>query len=666
MPAGAVFLSYASEDAAAAEGIATSLRNAGIEVWFDRSELRGGDAWDRQIRKQIHDCALFVAIISAHSDARKEGYFRREWKLAVDRTADIAEDVPFLLPVVIDNTPDATARVPDRFREVQWSRVRDGHAPPAFVERVLRLLSPERAGAPTAAAASGATSTSRKAVRSPRTKSALLAMGGMLAVALAYFAVDKFWFSKHAEVRSPAKETTVAPSSSDKSIAVLPFVDLTEKHDQGYLADGMAEEVIDLLARQPGLKVIGRTSSFQFRGKSLDVRSIRATLGVAHVLEGSVRRSGDRVRVTAQLLNTRDGAHEWSESYETQFDDVLKVQDAIAGSLARALEIAVGEVQIPVARTVSPAAYDLFLKGMHAFDPYTKEGCEEAIGLFTQSLQLDPKFAPAAVGTAWAYDYMGQNAWLPTPVAFGRARANALHALQIDPKMGAAHTVLADVYLAYDWDWVAAEHEIEMAFALGGRDSAGLTAAARVAGATDPASERTASLLHEAIALDPLNAEAHMVLGWWVYMRRGSFVEAERSLRRGLEISPHFGTGRYFLAIDLVMLGRLDEALEQAQGETLDDGRYEGSSVIYFAQHRKRDSDAALAKAIAHNADSWASAIAKVYAFRGEANEALQWLERAYAQHDEDLYFIKGDPQLRSLESDPRYKTFLHKMNLPE
>jgi hypothetical protein len=142
-PTGAVFLSYASQDAEAAQRICAALRSVGVEVWFDQNELRGGDAWDRQIRKQIHDCALFVPVISARSDARREGYFRREWKLAVDRTADMAEDVTFLLPVVIDSTPDATARVPDRFREVQWSRLPDGQTSPAFIERVRRLLSPD-------------------------------------------------------------------------------------------------------------------------------------------------------------------------------------------------------------------------------------------------------------------------------------------------------------------------------------------------------------------------------------------------------------------------------------------------------------------------------------------------------------------------------------------
>src|SRR5215472_11776137 len=149
LPAGAVFISYASEDAAAAERIAAALGSTGVEVWFDKSELRGGDAWDRQIRKQIHECALFVPVISAHSDARQEGYFRREWRLAVERAGDMAEDVAFLVPVVIDNTKDAAARVPDRFREIQWSRAPDGNPPRAFVERLQRLLSGDAGRGPT-------------------------------------------------------------------------------------------------------------------------------------------------------------------------------------------------------------------------------------------------------------------------------------------------------------------------------------------------------------------------------------------------------------------------------------------------------------------------------------------------------------------------------------
>jgi tetratricopeptide (TPR) repeat protein len=303
---------------------------------------------------------------------------------------------------------------------------------------------------------------------------------------------------------------------------------------------------------------------------------------------------------------------------------------------------------------------------MHAFDPFTEDGCQEAIGLFTQSLQIDPNFAPAAVGIAWAYDDIGQNGWLPTEVAYARARASATRAIELDPTLGAAHTVLADIHLVYDWDWAAAQSEIDAAFSSGGRTPAGLAVAARVAAATNPASAAAVTLLHEAIALDPLNAEAQIVLGYWVYARTGRFSEGSRWIRRGLGISPQWGTGHYFLAIDLLMDGQIDGAIESAKAEKPGDGQFLALADVYYTQHRTSDSDASLAKAIAINGDNWASAIAMVYAWRGEADKAMQWLERAYAQHDEQLYMIKGEPQLRNMEKDKRYKDFLRKMKLPE
>jgi hypothetical protein len=268
-PTGAVFLSYASEDAEAAQRICEALRSAGIDVWFDQSELRGGDAWDRQIRKQIHDCALFVPVISAHSDARQEGYFRREWRLAVERAGDMAEDVAFLVPVVIDSTKDATARVPDRFREVQWSHVPDGHAPPAFTQRIRRLLSPEPSHATTIAVESanplaGAPPVAGVPPHSWWSRPALLAAAIVVIVGGAYLAVDRLVLSKRSEP---------APASvADKSIAVLPFADMSETHDQEYFSDGLVEELRELLAQVPELKVPGRAASFYFKGRHSQVR----------------------------------------------------------------------------------------------------------------------------------------------------------------------------------------------------------------------------------------------------------------------------------------------------------------------------------------------------------------------------------------------------------
>src|SRR5215472_3514355 len=265
-PAGAVFVSYASQDAEAAKRICETLRAAGIEVWFDQSELRGGEAWDRQIRKQIHDCALFIPVISANAHARVEGYFRLEWKLAIDRSHFMAPDQTFLLPVVIDTTPQTDERIPDRFRELQWSRLSAGQASPAFIKYVQQLLSPELAHAPTViqgatGRASSMPTTGDSGWASWRLKPALLAtVAVVIAVALGSLVADKFWFSKRT-----ASSTLSTRTVTERSIAVLPFADMSEKHDQEYFADGLSEGILNLLAGMPTLNVIGRTSSFQFK-----------------------------------------------------------------------------------------------------------------------------------------------------------------------------------------------------------------------------------------------------------------------------------------------------------------------------------------------------------------------------------------------------------------
>jgi TolB-like protein/tetratricopeptide (TPR) repeat protein len=489
----------------------------------------------------------------------------------------------------------------------------------------------------------------------------------VLALALVYFVVDKFWLSKH--VVQAAEEHTSAPTNSsaigEKSIAVLPFVDMSEKHDQEYFADGMAEEVLDLLAKLPGLRVVGRTSSFQFRGKSVDVRRIGDVLRVSYVLEGSVRRSGDQVRVTVQLLSAEDGAHRWSGTYDAKFDDVLKVQDAIASNLARSLEVAVGTMTAGDRRKETPEAYDLFMQGTQALDARSKEGCERAIGLFNRVLQLDPTSTRALISLARTYSVLGDEGWMLPKDAFGNAKRLALRALQADPNDATAHVILAYVHLEYDWDWLAAEREVDVASAIARPNAWALNVAARLASAQAqwPRAER---LVREALASDPLDPDGYATLGTWIYEREGRHADAEAPLRRALQITPTSGTTRYFLAVCLLMQGRLEEALSEAQRELPEDGKYHVSSEVLYAMHRKQESDDALKQAIKESESEWPVSIAKVYAFRGEHDQAMAWLERAYEFHDEDLYFIKFDPQLQSLEADPRYKAFLRRMNLPE
>ena len=665
VPAGAVFLSYASEDAAAAERIATALRAAGIEVWFDKSELRGGDAWDRQIREQIHDCRLFIAVISANSERRDEGYFRREWSLAADRTRDMAYKRAFLVPVVIDATPERGASVPEKFHELQWTRLPGGETPPAFVERVRGLLSPETAAAQTASSRAPAgflpAETLRKPVAARRwSKPAMWTIGAVFTVALSYFVVDRFWPPR----RTAAAATNAAPVSAiapEKSIAVLPFVDLSEKHDQEYFADGMAEEILNQLVKVPGLTVIGRTSSFQFKGKNEDLRSIGTKLNAAYILEGSVRRAGDQVRITPQLINTRTGAHEWSETYDRQIGDVLKLQDAIAAAVARELQLTVAAGQFNSRSTLTNAeAYDLVLRGRHAADRFDKKGLDEAVALFQQALDRDPTSVDAAAGLAYAYYNLGAYGLLASEVAHEQSRRAAAKALKLDPRNASVHWTLGALYFVYEWNWAAAEQEFQQVATVAPGTGDALNGKAwlsLVFGRWDEG----LSQINAALAQDPLNADSYECLAW-IQMGRAHPSEAEDALRRVLDIRPTYAGAHFMMGLALLDSGNPRAALLEMQQEQ----HLAGLAMVYHALGKAAARDAALARLIKEEGADNAFQIAGVYAFRGESDEAMRWLDRAYAQKDLSLFQIKGYPPLKSLSADPRYKAFLRKMNLPE
>jgi TolB-like protein/Flp pilus assembly protein TadD len=662
-PTGAVFLSYASQDAEAAKRICDALRAAGIEVWFDQSELRGGDAWDQKIRQEIHDCALFIPIVSQHSQERLEGYFRHEWKLATERAHHMAEEKAFLVPVVVDATRDQDAIVPDTFRAVQWTRLPGGATSPTFVARIAALLGAEgHAGHLT-------TVESPRASSRPGPRLRRAAPWAWIGIALVAVAVWGGWLAwRHSGPHAPAAvgRSSEAPTAiPEKSIAVLPFVDMSEKHDQEYFADGMTEEIIDLLVKIPQLQVIGRTSSFQFRGKSEDVRSIGASLGAAYVLEGSLRRSGDRVRVTAQLVDAKSGGHRWSESYDRDVSDVLKVQSDIATSVARALQLTIVPPELDSPSSVrNGAAYDMHLRCLRAADRADEAGFEEAAAYCRRALELDPSFAPSAVllGAVLA----GQAEWgfIPAAAGFEHGRAMANLAIRLDPKSAVAHATLGHIHTVYDWDWSAAERELESAQRLAPNASfvANQLGLLRMALGDWGGARR---YINASIATELLQPWAYNQAGW-IDVRSGRFAEAEASHRQVLKIAPTYVSGHYYLGVVLLLEGKNDEALAEMLKESPVGGQAAGLAVVYVALHRTREADAALKRLITENAGDAAMGIAEAYAYRGQTDEAFQWLDRAYAQKDIELYYVKGDPLLKNLEGDPRYKVFLRKMNLPE
>jgi TolB-like protein len=424
-PPRAVFLSYAREDTDAARRIAEALRSQGVEVWFDRAELRGGEAWDAKIKQQIRECALFMAVVSAHTQERTEGYFRREWKLAVERTADMAAGTVFLVPVVIDDTPEVRAVAPEEFMRVQWTRLAGALPTPDFVAQVKSLLGDGRRrpslapmDANLTAAPMGTqppmTSLSRLAPKlphsaeapSPHKSSSKTGLWIALVVALLAGGVGAYFFRSSPEP-TPSKPIAAKKSGPvpvtpaaviDKSIAVLPFDNLSTDKENGYFADGVHEDVLTILQNVRELRVISRTSVLQYRATTKTIPQIAQELGVTYVLEGSVRRAGNKVRVTGQLIKAGKEEHVWAKSYDRDLTDIFTIQSELATEIAGALQAVLSPAEKKLLErplTTNAAAYDLYLKAINAPGDALMEQLTKASSLLQSAVELDPRFAQA-------------------------------------------------------------------------------------------------------------------------------------------------------------------------------------------------------------------------------------------------------------------------------
>ncbi len=448
-PPGAVFLSYAREDTDAARRIADALRAFGVEVWFDQNELRGGDSWDAKIRTQIRTCTLFVPIISAQTQSRGEGYFRREWKLAVERTHDMAAGVPFLLPVVTDATKESDALVPDEFMRVQWTRLEHGVPTPQFVGQVKKLLEEPKAGGTRPAVVAGLAEAGNPGSTTLAAKKSLPAWAwGVGAVAIVAVAAGIFLWRKSEPVATPSAvptaEAKIAPPAltaarvSDKSIAVLPFTNMSEDKDSAFFTDGMHEDILTNLALVRELRVVSRTSVMSYRGTTKPMKQIAQELGVTYILEGSVRRSGNKVRVTGQLIHAGTDEHVWAKSYDRDLTDIFGIQAELSQQIAGALQAALSpEEKLLITRkpTENPAAYDLFLR---ARDILNREGNTPAarsrhIALLQGAVDLDPKFAQAWGDLAASCAYWYFNTFDDMDAYMARAKAAIERAVQLAP-----------------------------------------------------------------------------------------------------------------------------------------------------------------------------------------------------------------------------------------
>ncbi len=652
-PARRVFISYASHDAAVAQKVCSVLERAGFRCWMAPRDVVPGMLYADGIVRAINESTILVLILSESAVA--SAHVGKELERASSKRHPI-------LALRTDSAP-----LPPAFEyflsESQWIDVGTGGTDAAIASLVGAVRQHLLPGAATTTPPSHGASGIKYPAATPRRTWVIAGTVVVIALAGAYFFANKVWLHGHSALAVRVGAGT-SETVSDKSIAVLPFTDMSEKRDQEYFGDGMAEEILDLLVKIPGLTVIGRTSSFQFKGKNEDLRTIGMKLNASYVLEGSVRNSGDQVRITAQLINTRTGAHEWSETYDRPIGDVLKTQDEIAGNIARALQIAVGADSLQPRPTLShPEAYQAYLQGKHALDRYNKEGFDEAISYFQQALDLDPTFADAAMALSLAYEMQANFDFVPPAVGYERARQAAEAALKLDHSLALAHAVLGVIAVVYDWDWATADRELQLALKLKPHDPFALASAGTLELALGHY-DNAARMFKETVARDPLYVDNYQMLSW-AQIRLGQVTEAIGTQKKVLEIQPGAAWGYTYLSVWLLLRGDLQAALAAIQREdpAIQAG---GFSIIYWALGRKEEADAKLTQFIAEQANSNAYGIAWTYAYRGNRNEAFKWLERAYTQKDAGLFLIKGEPLLTNLESDPRYKAFLKKMKLPE
>jgi TolB-like protein len=671
-----VFISYASQDAAAAAKIAEALRTNGIEVFLDQSELRGGDAWDEKIRREIQECAIFIAVISANTASRHEGYFRLEWDLADQRSHMIARSRAFIVPVCLDSTTETAADVPASFKRAQWTRLPGGATPFAFVERIRQVLSPDQTSPTPTNVATGA-----HGLGLPLAQSSLRAKR-VLGIALAIAVVAAFGLFLAARYRAPKQPTpdvtvnaSAAPASRPApvfsppphSIAVLPFVNMSGDKDQEYFSDGLTEELLNALAEITELQVAARTSAFSFKGTNTDIGTIARKLNVGTILEGSVRRSAHTIRISTELIDAASGFHLWSRTYDRNSGDILQLQSEIATSVAGALKVTLltdTAEKIELGGTTNPAAFDAYLKGRKADQQDTVEAYQEAISEYTQAIKLDPRYALAFAArsldnSGYAIQYA---AGAEVHETFDKALADARQALALAPELVEAHLALA-VYFDRTLDFARAIAEFDRTRALGPGNAQVLRESGRFAVYMGHA-DAGLTALRQALALDPLNPRVHFRLTQGLYLSR-HYEDAIKAANDTLSLDADYPAVYGFLGLSFYELQDFDRALASCGAKPEHWNSRVCLAVAQEKLHHRAEADAQLAKLRAARGDYAAYQYAEIAAQWGDTRRAFEWLDAAMRVRDAGLVQLKIDPLMDPLRSAPRFQALMLELKFP-
>jgi serine/threonine-protein kinase len=490
---------------------------------------------------------------------------------------------------------------------------------------------------------------------------AALVLGALLAGGAVYY------FTSH-------RAATKGAPIPEKSIAVLPMVNSTGDAANDYFSDGMSEEFISSLSRLQDLKVIGRTSSFEFKGKTDNSKTIGEKLGVYYLLEGSVRKSADRVRIAVALIKAGDGANVWSETYDRELKDIFAVQSEIAAAVAKQLKVALlgnnGQTtQLATAATPSNQnveAYNALLQGNFYLNRQSGEDTRKAISYYEEAIRLDPRYplaygrlSSAASNLATTYVSIATK---EAQEAIAKARASAKSALDLDPNLADAHSAQGGILMRIDFNFAAAEAEYRRALELAPQNPSVINSLATLMSVFGRLDEAVA-LEQRAIALDPLRTAAHYNLANYLIVL-GRYDEAEAALRKAIALQPQAAQNYTSLAIIQILRGKPGEAVALAKQETDPFFRTYALALAHFANGQRAEADAALKKLIDEDADDAGSQIATVYALRKEPGKMFEWLEHAWTAHDGGVAELLFDPFLRAYKDDPRFIAFAKKIGV--
>jgi TolB-like protein/DNA-binding winged helix-turn-helix (wHTH) protein len=458
------------------------------------------------------------------------------------------------------------------------------------------------------------------------------------------------------------------PRSQKIMLAVLPFENLTGDPNKEYLADGLTEETISQLGRlnPEQLGVIARTSVMGYKHKDERLDQIGRDLSVQYVMENSLRESGNHMRLTAQLIQVKDQTHLWSQDYDYPLNDFLTVEDDVAKAVVQQIRLRLTplrQAELAQLHPVNPEAFDAYLQGHYYFERDSDKDTNMAAKYFERATQLDPSYALAWVGLSRARKWQAVTGLIPKEEGYRLAREAVERALALNPNLAEAHSQMGRIKHQVDFDWTGGDASYQRAAELepGNPESVRLAgASAAILGRLDEALQ----LQRRAVDLDPLNAHSWEGLGE-IEFRGGKLGVAETDLKKAHELRPDDFLSSLFLSEVYVMQGRPQDALPLIERVGYDPIRTFLYAIAYHALGQKKESDAALSELITKYQASNPYQIAEIYAFRNQSDEAFEWLDRAYAKHDDNLIFTKVEPLLKSLHNDPRFAALLKKLNLP-